>query len=279
MTTYVLVGGAWLGGWCWQTVARRLRENGHDAYPATLTGLGERAHLASPGVDLETHITDVVNLIEYEDLRDVVLLGHSYGGLVVTGAADRIPGRVSELVYLDTAPLPDGGVLLEKFPPDLRRRTERRVEERGEGWRFPIPPREELAEMASLEGVDDERLRLLYSRATPQPFGTYTQPLRLLNPAREALPKLAIVCSFSLAQVREMISGGHPLFRELSGPGWRFAELPTGHWPMFSRPDDLADLLLDLPSQRSDRQPTGTSPGRPGGEPSRANKTNPGTGA
>ena len=106
MTTYVLVGGAWLGGWCLQRVARRLRDEGHDVYPVTLTGLGERAHLASPEIDLDTHITDVVNLIEYEDLEEVVLLGHSYGGLVVTGAADRIPERISELVYLDTAPLP-----------------------------------------------------------------------------------------------------------------------------------------------------------------------------
>jgi pimeloyl-ACP methyl ester carboxylesterase len=91
MRAHVLVGGGWLGGWCWQKVARRLRENGHDAYPATLTGLGERVHLASPEVDLETHITDVVNLTELEDLNGVVLLGHSYGEMVVTGAADRTP--------------------------------------------------------------------------------------------------------------------------------------------------------------------------------------------
>src|ERR671916_3427586 len=135
MTTYVLVGDAWLGGWCWQPIARRLRNAGHDAYPLTLTGLGERVHLASPEVDLQTHITDVVNLLEFEDLRDVVLLGHSYGGLVVTGAADRIPERVSELVYLDTAPLPNGGSLIEKFPPDLRKRTVEQVAELGEGWK------------------------------------------------------------------------------------------------------------------------------------------------
>jgi pimeloyl-ACP methyl ester carboxylesterase len=243
---YVLVGGAWLGGWCWRPVARRLRDEGHDAYPATLTGLGERAHLASPGVDLETHVTDVVNLIEYEDLRGVVLLGHSYGGLVVTGAADRVPERVSRLVYLDTVPLPDGGALIDKFPPELRRRAERRVKEQGEGWKFPVPPREELADMASLEGLDDDRLALLRSRATLQPFGTYTQPLRLTNPAREALPKLGILCSLSLDQVREMTATGHPLFSELSGPEWRFVELPTGHYPMVSMPDDLAEVLLGL---------------------------------
>ena len=248
MTTYVLAGGAWLGGWCWQEVARRLREEGHDAYPVTLTGLGERVHLASPEIDLETHITDVVKLIEFEDLNDVVLLGHSYAGLVVTGAADRIFERISELVYLDTVPLPEGGSLIEKFPPELRRRTEEQVEELGEGWKFPIPPQEELADMASLEGVDEDHLRLLYSRATPQPFGTYTQPLHLENPAREELPKVGIVCSFSLEQVEEMIASGDPVFRGLDRPEWRFVELPTGHWPMFSRPEDFAELLLDLPS-------------------------------
>ena len=166
MTAYVLVGGAWLGGWCWKPVARRLRDNGHDAYTVTLTGLGERAHLATPQVDLETHITDVVNLIEYEGLRDVVLVGHSYAGLVVTGAADRISERISELVYLDTAPLPDGTTLIETFPPEVREHIERQVEELGEGWRWPMPPQEELANFGSLEGVDDDHLRLLRSRAT-----------------------------------------------------------------------------------------------------------------
>jgi pimeloyl-ACP methyl ester carboxylesterase len=248
MTTYVLVGGAWLGGWCWQGVARRLREEGNDVYPVTLTGLGERVHLASPQVDLETHISDVVNLIEFEDLHDVVLLGHSYAGLVVTGAADRIPECLSQLVYLDTAPLPDGALLLETFPPELRKRTEERVRESGEGWKFPIPPPQELASMASLKGIDEDHLRLLYSCATPQPFGTYTQPLRLKNPARGELPKAGIVCSFSLEQVEEMIASGNPLFREIAGPEWRFIELPTGHYPMFSRPEDFAEMLLDLPS-------------------------------
>ncbi len=250
MTTYVLVGGGWLGGWSWQRVARKLREEGHDAYPATLTGLGERVHLASPEVDLDTHVTDVVNLIEFEDLHDVVLLGHSYGGLVVTGVADRIPERISCLVYLDTAPLPSGASLLEKFPPELRKRTEEQVQELGEGWKFPIPPPQELANMASLQGVDEDHLRLLYSRATPQPFGTYTQPLHLKNPAREELPKVGILCSFSLDQVKEMIASGQPLFRELAGPEWRYVELPTGHWPMFSRSEDLAKLLLELPSEK-----------------------------
>ncbi len=253
MATYVLVGGAWLGGWCWQPVARRLRDDGHDAYPVTLTGLGDRVHLARPEIDLDTHITDVVNLIEYEDLHDLVLLGHSYASLVITGVADRVPGRISQLVYLDTGPLPDGVVLIDTFPPEARQRIERQVEEHGDGWRYPMPPFEELASTASLEGLDEAQLELLRSRAVAQPFGTYTQPIRLENPAREALPKLGILCSFSLEQVQQMIASGNPLFRPLADPNWRFVELPTGHWPMFSRPEDLARLLLDRPADASAR--------------------------
>src|SRR5258706_480392 len=108
MTTYVLVAGAWLGGWARQPVPHRLRKLGHEVYPVTLTGLGERAHLASPQIDLETHIADIVNLIRFEDLREVVLVGHSYGGVPVSGAADRIPDRVAQVAYLDSAPIPGG---------------------------------------------------------------------------------------------------------------------------------------------------------------------------
>ena len=117
MAVYVLVGGGWLGGWCWRGVARRLREEGHDVYPVTLTGLGERVHLASPEVDLDTHITDVVNLIEFEDNRGVVLLGHSYAGVVVTGVADREPERISQLEYLDTGPNPNRTPHIDPYPP------------------------------------------------------------------------------------------------------------------------------------------------------------------
>jgi pimeloyl-ACP methyl ester carboxylesterase len=243
MTTYVLVGGAWLGGWCWQPVARRLRDEGHDAYPVTLTGLGERTHLAGPEVDLETHIKDVVNLVEFENLDDIILLGHSYAAIVVTGVADRIPERISQLVYLDASTIPAGSALIEAFPPETRQYIERQVSELGDGWRFPMPPPEQLAEMGSLEGLDDDHLKLLYSRAVDQPFGTYTQPLRLENPAREQLSKVGILCSFTLDQIQELIASGDPMALELAGPTWRFEELPTGHWPMFSRPDDLAELL------------------------------------
>jgi pimeloyl-ACP methyl ester carboxylesterase len=249
MAKYVLVGGAWLGGWCWKPIARLLRDQGHDAYPLTLTGLGERVHLASPQVDLETHITDVVSIIEFEDLSDVFLLGHSYAGIVVTGAADRIPERIAQLIYLDSGPVPEGLAYLDTQSPEVRQHTEREVRTHGDGWSVPMPSWDELENVhsASLEGLGEERRELIRSRVVAQPFGTYTQPLRLGNAAREVLPKLLITNSFPLAQVKELIASHHPWFRELAGPEWRFLELPTGHWPMFSRPDDLAALLIDIP--------------------------------
>ena len=246
MSTFVLVPGFWLGGWAWRGVARPLRAAGHEVYPATLTGMGERVHLARPEVDLDTHITDIVNLIEYEDLRDVVLVGHSYGGVPVTGASDRIPERLSRVVYVDSGPLPDGTAQLDNSTPEGRSFVEQQVAERGEGWRFPLPSWGEIEERmgASLEGVGDEERLLFRSLAADQPAGTFTQPLRLTNPAREGLPKVLIASSFPLAQVHELIAGGHPYLRELAGPEWRFLELPTGHWPMFSAPRELADLLI-----------------------------------
>jgi pimeloyl-ACP methyl ester carboxylesterase len=250
MTTYVLVGGAWLGGWAWQPVARQLRSQGHDAYPVTLTGLGDRSHLATPETDLETYLTDVVNLLEFEDLHDVVLVGHSYAGIVVTGVADRIPERIALLAYLDAGPSPDGVAFLDLQPPEARELLERLVDQAGDGWRLPLPAWEELEGVlgASLEGLGpDERARMR-GRAAAQPFRTWTQPLSLGNPARERLPKAMITCTIPLAQVREMIAAGHPWFAELAGPEWSFLELPTGHWPMFSVPGPLASLLGGLPA-------------------------------
>lgn len=252
MTAYILVGGAWLGGWCWQAVARPLRAKGHDVYPITLTGLGERSHLARPEIDLDTHITDIVNLIVYEDLHDAVLVGHSYAGVPITGAAGRVPERIARLVYLDSGPIPSGMSYLDTNPPEVKAQTEQRVAERGDGWRLPMPPWEELASAggASIEGLSRDDLRLIASRATPQPFGSYTKPLQYERSILESLPSLAVLCSFSLAQVKELIAAGHPWGRAISGPQWEYVELPTGHWPMYSRPDQVVEILAGLASNR-----------------------------
>src|SRR6266508_2939749 len=162
MATFVLVPGAWLGGWVWEPTARRLRQRGHDVHPVT-------------------HVADVVDLVRDEGLDDVVLIGHSYAGIVVTGVADRIPERLAKVVYLESGPVPDGVAYLDMEDPKAKERDERQVAETGEGWRLAMPSWEELEQVngASLEGLGDADRRWLRGHATDHPFGTYTQPLRL----------------------------------------------------------------------------------------------------
>lgn len=244
MANYVLVAGFWLGGWAWKSVTDALRSAGHNVYPATLTGLGERVHLGGPQVNLDTHIADVVNLIKFEDLQDVILVGHSYAGVVVTGVADRIPDLIGKLVYVDTAPLPDGVAQAEFAPPEQQKLTKKHVDEEGDGWRLPMPPWEEMGQGNVLDGLGKAERAFMRSRATDMPYNASLQPISLTNPARAQIPKVAIWCSFTSEAVRGMIAEGNKMFSELTGPEWKFVDLPTGHWPMFSRPDDLAGLLL-----------------------------------
>jgi pimeloyl-ACP methyl ester carboxylesterase len=250
VTTYVLVGGAWIGGWAWKPVARQLRARGHDVYPVTLTGLGERAHLARPDVDLETHITDVVNVLAYEDLTDVILVGHSYAAIVVTGVADRAAERLAQLVYLDSAPLRDGDSLLDLFPPAAAAQLQRQVDEVGAGWRLQFPTFEELAMTASLTGLDEAERELMQAKAVAQPFRTYTQPLRLTGAGRDDFKTarfawVAIACE----EMQALTESGPPQLQALRAAPWSFHELPTGHWPMLSTPDELAALLHGLAGQ------------------------------
>jgi len=224
MTTFVLVPGFFLGAWAWRPVTAALRAGGHDVYPLSLTGLGERAHLSHFSVDLETHIDDVLNLLKFEDLHDVVLVGHSYGGIVTTAAADRAPQRVAKLVYVDTGPLPDGASqhdFAQQEPP-------------ADGWLMP-------PDWASIAppGVD---VSALVERSVPQPWATAAQPVRLTG-AWEKLPRFGILSSMTVAQM-EAGAAGNPLMRHMAGEQWTFAELPTWHWPMVDRPQELAALLM-----------------------------------
>lgn len=244
----VLVPGACLGGWCWREVATLLRARGHDVYPVTLTGLGERVHLARPDTDLETHIADVVNVLEYEALADAVLVGHSYAGAVVTGVADRRPRRLHAVVYLDTGPLHDGMAIIDLQPPALRDRQRRDVEERGEGWRWPVPDGETIVSglYGSASGLRDEHLRAFALRGTPQPYATFTSPLRLAAPAPAGVRRVAIFAGdggISVAALRAAIDAGDPRAAPFAAPDWELHELATGHWAMLSAPAPLAERL------------------------------------
>ena len=244
MATYVLVPGAWLGGWAWRDIAARLRARGHDVYPITLTGLGERVHLARPEVDLETHITDVVNTVQWNDLDDVILAGHSYAGTVITGVADRIPDRIAQLVYVDSAPLADGMAMVDLYPPDALVELRQSVDQAGEGWRWPFPGFEELAKNASVAGLGEPERALIAAKAVAQPWPTYTQPLRLEHADAEAAPyrQVLIACD----DMRGLIAAGVPQIAAMAAPPWHYLELDTGHWPMFSAPVALAEMLDGL---------------------------------
>ena len=243
MATYVLVPGAWLGGWAWRDVAARLRARGHDVYPITLTGLGERIHLARPEIDLETHIADVVNTITWNDLDDIILAGHSYAGTVVTGVADRIRERLSQLVYVDSAPLTHGMAMTDLYPPDALAVLQQTVEKSGEGWLYPFPGFEFLAEDSSIAGLGEREQAAITARASPHPWATYTQPLRLEH-ADEAPPyrQVLIACD----EMRGLVAAGVPQIAVMANPPWHYLELETGHWPMFSAPGVLAEMLDEL---------------------------------
>src|SRR5215211_564124 len=230
MAAYVLVPGAWLGGWAWRDVATRLRAKGHDVFPITLTGLGERVHLARPEIDLETHIADVVNTVLWNALDDVILAGHSYAGSVITGVADRLPDRVDHLVYIDSAPLADGMAMTDLYPPDALAGLRQAVDQAGEGWRWPFPGFEELAKNASLAGLGAPERTVIAAKAVAQPWATYTQPLRLQHAgAGDAVPyrRVASACD----DVRGLVTAGVPEITAMTAPPWHYLELDTGHWP------------------------------------------------
>lgn len=247
----VLVPGACLGGWVWSEVAGELRGEGRDVYPVTLTGLGERVHLADAGIDLETHITDVVNLLEYEALEDVVLVGHSYAGIVVTAVADRVGQRLNAVVYLDTSPLPDGMAIVDAMPPEQRERQQRVVNESGDGWRWPVPDRETLLAgiFGSTGGLGEKDLQTIAERGTPQPFATMTSPVRLIHAKPPDTRRVAIFCTdggMDVERLRERIATGDPRAASFADPDWELHDLPTGHWPMLSMPSILASLLGEI---------------------------------
>lgn len=246
MATFVLVPGLWLGSWAWFAVTQQLRAKGHEVYPLTLTGHADKKHLIDVDINLDTHVLDVFNLIEYEGLSNVVLVGHSYAGLVISGVADRGASKLAKLVYIDTAPLPNGVALLDFYPPDLRNTYRQRVAVEGGGKRLPFPAWEEIDKMGTGKDLDPEMRAVIKARATDAPFGAVKQQVHGINKAsREKVPKTAIWCTYPSSQVRQMLEAGNAMFDELTTPGWKFIDLPTGHWPMFSKPKELAEILMN----------------------------------
>ncbi|MEE9261651.1 MAG: alpha/beta fold hydrolase [Dehalococcoidia bacterium] len=232
MTTFVFVHGSWHGGWCWQRVARLLRQRGHDVYTPTLTGLGERSHLVSPESGLNLHIQDIRQVLEYEDLQDVVLTGHSYGGMVITGVAEESWERIAHLVYLD-AYVPQDGQSEFDLRPDLRERRERLAAAGEQGWLVPSP------DPASWGITDAADVAWVGSRLTPMPLLTYQESVQTPAGRPQQLPRTFIVCT-----------GGRNTFyataQEARAEGWGYYELETGHDAMITMPAELTEILLQL---------------------------------
>ncbi|KUJ64002.1 esterase [Streptomyces albus subsp. albus] len=239
MATFVLVPGAWLGAWAWEDTTRALRERGHTALPLTLTGLAEHADQAGPETDLNTHIAHITGFIERSDLRDVTLVAHSYAAAPVTGAAGRLGDRLKRVVYVDSAPFAAGMCMLDLMPPQAADQLRQQVDASGDGWRLAMPPFEVLGLSSSLDGLDEGQRDVLRARATPQPFGTFTQ--RLASPADPSpgVDRVLVACH----DFTDLLAAGVPMLAFLNQPPWRRFDLPTGHWPMLSAPAELADIL------------------------------------
>lgn len=232
MSTFLLVHGAWHGGWCWVRVADRLRAAGHRVVVPTLTGLGERAHLLTRAVDLETHIADVIAAIEAEELADVVLVGHSYAGAVTAGVADRVRERLARLILLDAQMIGWGEAMVDLNPPEIVAQRKALVEREGDGYKLPPPGPEAF-------GVfDPADAAWLKRRLTPQPWACYTQKLERRRDGFDMLARDYIDCT---APAMPAIAPSRARVRARAD--WRVHDLATGHDAMVSAPAELAALL------------------------------------
>ncbi len=243
MTTLVLVPGAWGGSWSWHRVTPLLRGAGHDVYPVTLTGLGERRHLATPEIGLSTHIQDVVNVLGYDDLSDVVLVGHSYAGIVIAGVADRVPARLAQLVYLDTGFYFDPGrSFLDQHAHAARWRE--RIATEGDGWKMPPP----ALKIGWLGITDEAELTWVRARLAPQPARTLEDPLLLTRSGQPPIPDTYVVCTAQ--RTPEDVAAQEAGARQR---GYRIRTLASAHAPMSTHPRELVALLCDIaaPSDQS----------------------------
>lgn len=223
MATYVLVHGGWDGGWSWRAVARELQAAGDEVFTPTLTGSGERVHLASPEVGLDTHVADIANVLRYENLQDVVLVGLSYAGMVITGVAECLPERISQLVYLDAFVPQDGESVADLLGPELTAAFERVAQAYGQGWFIPHDPPEA-----------DRRTPLLLKAAK--------QPLRVTNPETAHIRRTFV--QFTGKSPGDWLA---PIFASIAARvrerGWHYHEAPFEHFPLLEKPSEVAALL------------------------------------
>lgn len=233
MATFLVAHGAWSAGWCWKKMRPLLHRLGHELFTPTHTGIGERAHLAHPEVGLETHIADVLGVLEFEDLRDIVLIGHSYGGMVATAVADRAPERLLHLIYLDAFVPRDGQSMFDLHPAGVRTAMREAARRFGEGWRIPpnpLPP-----------DTGETDVAWIMPRRVMQPIRSFEEPVRLSG-AGERVPKTYIYCTRP---------GPVDVFRPFAErasteSGWQYVEIDASHSPHITAPETLAGLLHEI---------------------------------
>lgn len=252
MATFVLVHGGWHGAWCWHRVVPFLTAAGHTVQTPSLAGLGERAAELHPGIDLETHVAEVTASIDPDGPRDVVLVGHSYSGMVVAAVAARRAGRIAGLVYLDAFVPEDGQALFDLAPPGRTDGFRELARLHGEGWRVPAPTPQAMGIVA------EDEARWLAERMTPQSIATLEQSVRFgaEDPDPELVPRIFIHC---------ISDPPSPTFlpfadRARSTPGWTLHELATGHDAMLIVPEDVARLLLAAAGVSTPATPIPSSP-------------------
>jgi pimeloyl-ACP methyl ester carboxylesterase len=226
MSTYVIVHGAWGGSFSWRVARQLLQQAGHEVFTPSLTGLGERSHLASPEVNLSTHIQDASNAIWYEDLTDIILIGHSYGGMVVSGVADRMFERIKHLVYLD-AFLPADGQSLDDLVGNPHR---------PEGWRVPPPMRE--------EDPNDPDVAWNAARRVAHPRACFEEKLTLAAPLESRPFSLTYIVARGRLEASSFFDGAAE--RARTNPRWTVREISGGHSMQRTNPTGLVDLILEL---------------------------------
>lgn len=231
MTKFVLIPGAWLGGWIWKKIIPLMQREGHEVYPITLTGMGERVHLVAGVLGIETAIQDVVNVIEFNDLHDLVLVGHSFAGKVAAAVGDRVSNRVSSILYLDA------------FRPERNRSPQGSFDPASEFGPPPqgssaLPFKEEILDSIGKDIVGSDRSWML-SKSTPWPMKYATDSITL-SEKFDSLRSEYVFCTQTGDPIEEVISGK---WGELYGP-YRLIE--SGHWPMVSKPDEVVESLIEL---------------------------------
>ena len=241
-TPFVLVHGAWAGAWIWRKIAPLLRAAGHDVFASTATGMGDRAHLADPKFDLDLYVTDVVNLLTFENLTGVTLVGWSYGGMTITGVAERVPERIRQVVYLDGTVPADGQNSFQAlgFPDQVRTAWAKAAADAGKpGYILP------LVDFVRALTKDPTDLAWMLAEFVPQPMASWAQPIKLGNPAAAKLPRAYIYCTEGKGDPSQdgLAATGQ---RIKADSKWRYREVADTHFAPINSPQATVEALLSL---------------------------------